>query len=480
MKPATATLADAHSLLRQGHAQEALEILEHAVAGSTSVGPAHSLYLEALIGLGRRRDALAAHDRALRLPADSPDAVDALAFFALQLDRHELSNALYRRATELAPGDAQFWYNLATSERSLGRLSDAETACERALALDPSYRPAILLRSEVSRATSAANHVDELVARIAAAAESPDVMFLHYALGKELHELGEYDQAFAAFAQGASARRRTLSYSVAQDVAKLKRIAEVYPTAAAMRPEGQIGRHIFIVGLPRTGTTLAERILGGLAHVRSNGETNNFSLALFGSAPRDGGDAFERAARSDDTAVAVAYDDLAVPDGFAGKVIEKLPFNYLYIGAILRAFPTTPIVVMRRNPLDTCFAMFRTLFAAAYPFSYDFGELARYYAAYTRLMAHWEGLFSGRITWVDYEGLVAAPHEVAPQLAARCGLPWRDAALDIARNASVSLTASAAQVRGGIYGSSSGIWRKYQRHLEPLADQLRACGVNVP
>jgi len=480
MSQSGANLPEAARLLRDGRPGEALSLLQPAISGADVVGPAHTLYLSALIALGDRMAANAALDAALKLKtASEADAFDALAFYARELDRHELSNTLYKQAAELAPKDLRFWYNLATSDRSLGRLAEAATACERALALDPDLRPAILLRSEVTRATRAANHVDDLSARIAASADDGAASFLLYALGKELHELERYDEAFAAFARGAAGRRASLRYDVAQDELKLRRIAEAFPTASPHDAEAPIGRHIFIVGLPRSGTTLTERILGGLPNVRSNNETNNFSTALLKWSPAGGGDVFDRAAHADFAAVAREYDALAAGDGFAGKIIEKLPFNYLYVGAILRAFPTTPVVWVRRDPLDTCFAMFRTLFGAAYPFSYDFEELARYYGAYEKLMRHWAGLFPERLIRVDYEELVAAPDVVSPALARRCGLAWSDRALDITANRSASLTASAAQVRQGIHTASSGMWRKYRRHLEPLVRGLAASGVAV-
>jgi hypothetical protein len=141
--------------------------------------------------------------------------------------------------------------------------------------------------------------------------------------------------------------------------------------------------------------------------------------------------------------------------------------------------PNAPIVWVRRDPLDTCFAMFRTLFGAAYPFSYSFEDLARYYAAYETLMLHWARLFPDQIRQVRYEALVANPAAVAPGLAAFCGLPWTDQALDITRNESVSLTASASQVRRDIYSTSVGAWRRYGKNLESLARLLRQYGVDV-
>lgn len=479
MAPSKEELAEAARLVRSGRAAAAVGHLRSWASGAPCFGPAYALYLEALIALGRRKEAIEALESAIAPGPEAADAYDALAFFALQLDRHQLSNRLYRHATELQPDDAQFWYNFATSERSLGRLSHAIEACERAIALDPRMRPAILLRSELARATPERNNVDDLRARIARDPHAPDTMFLAYALGKELHELGLFDEAFAAFERGAAARRESLRYDVAMDEDKMWRIAAAFATAAPLSPRDPIDRHIFIIGLPRSGTTLTERILGGLAGVRTNNETNNFSAALLRHAAATGGDVFERAAQADFAAVADEYAHLAGGDDHPGPIIEKLPFNYLYVGAILRAFPRTPIVWVRRDPVDSCFAMYRTLFGAAYPFSYDFDELARYYAAYDRLMRHWTALFGERLIPVDYERLVAEPATIAPWLAERCGLVWDDDALDITQNRTPSLTASAAQVRGGIYTSSSGIWRNYGAHLAPLREKLIANGIAV-
>lgn len=477
MSPSKQQLDEAARLVRSGRAAVALPHLLAWTHDARSFGPAHALYLEALIALGRRKDAIEVLETAIATGPEAADAHDALAFFALQLDRHALSNRLYRRATELQPDDAQFWYNYATSERSLGRLSRGLEACERAIAIDPRMRPAILLRSELARATPERNNVEDLRARITRGPHDSDTMFLSYALGKELHELGLFDEAFAAFERAAKARRHSLRYDIAMDEDKMRRIAAAFGSASPLSQQEPAGRHIFIIGLPRSGTTLTERILGGLSGVRSNNETNNFSSALLRHAPAAGGDVFERAAKADFAAVAGEYECLAGGDDHPGPIIEKLPFNYLYVGAILRAFPRTPIVWVRRDPVDSCFAMFRTLFGAAYPFSYDFDELARYYAAYDRLMRHWAALFGERLIAVDYERLVAEPGTVAPWLAGRCGLTWRDSALDIAQNSAASLTASAAQVRGGIYTSSSGIWRNYGAHLAPLREKLIANGI---
>ena len=311
-------------------------------------------------------------------------------------------------------------------------------------------------------------------------------LFLGYALAKELDDLGHFDEAFQWFSAAATARRSRLSYDVTADEHKLARITEVYlretcsPGAAyGSKLQVDSSRFIFIVGLPRSGTTLVERILTGLAGVRSNGETDNFSRALLAAA-HGAGDVFQRATAADPEAVAAHYARLAEPGTGAERIIEKLPINYLYVGAIQRALPQAKILLVRRSPLDSCFAMYRTLFAAGYPFSYDLEELGRYYAAYERLMQHWRSALGNRLHEIVYEELVHEPRGGGARIAAYCELTWCDAAIDIQNNRSVSLTASAAQVRRPIYGSSSGRWRYYRRHLQVLIDTLATHSVPLP
>ncbi len=474
---------DPRELLRSGRAEEARALAEQAVAGARTCLPMHGFLASVLLRLGRREEAALVVQRALELGEGGADACDGLAFVCTELGQHEEAHRLYARATELAPADPRFWYNLACSERSFGRLAEAEAACDRALALDEAQYPSWLLRSELRVQSAAENHVDALRAQLArAAGDYRAQVFLGYALGKELDDLGRYDEAFAAFARAAAARRSRLSYAVAEDERKLARIAAAYPGAAlrgaAARAEDS-ARCIFVVGLPRSGTTLVERILTGLAGVRSNGETSNFSRALLAAAPQAGpagADVFARAAAADPARVAAGYRRLAgVRDG--EWVLEKMPLNYLYLGAIHQALPEARILWVRRAPLDSCFAMYRTLFGAAYPFSYDFAELARYYGAYARLMRHWREALGDRLQEVVYEDLVADPLAAGARLAAHCGLTWDPAAIEIQNNRAVSLTASAAQVRRPIYGSSSGRWRHYRAHLAPLIAGLAAQGV---
>jgi tetratricopeptide (TPR) repeat protein len=479
---ASAPDIEAYRLMCAGRLSEALGFAERAVAGKSQCVPAHGMLATILLKLGRVPEAEQVVAHALACQPGVADAYDALAHVSLLLGRHERSNALYRRVVELDPITPRFWYNLASSERSFGRLTEAEAACDRAIALDPAQYPSYLLRSELRVQTPAANHVDALESLLA----QPHVddrarMFLGYALGKELDDLQRFDQAFPRFRDAAAARRRHLAYDVSVDERKLQRIREAFdPRSAHGTPRDvDSSRYIFVVGLPRSGTTLVERILTGLAGVRSNGETENFSRALLAAAPVDSRDVFARAAAADTSAVAANYEKLA--GARAGTaIVEKLPMNYLYLGAIHRALPESKLLLIKRSPLDSCFAMYRTLFGDAYPFTYDFEDLARYYAAYEALVNHWRAAFGDSIYEVAYEELVTEPLRVGAGIARHCGLAWSDRAIEVQNNAAVSLTASAAQIRRPIYGSSSGRWRRYGTHLAPLIRELRRRAIALP
>jgi tetratricopeptide (TPR) repeat protein len=470
---------EASRLLQAGRAAEALPLARRAVAQCGSCSPAHGLLATILLQLGERDEAEHVIARALASPAGSADAYDALAFVSLGLGKFERANALYRRAVQCAPGDARYWYNLASSERSFGRLSEAESACDRAIEVNSQHYQSYLLRSELRTQDDSRNHVEAMQRLLAhSAATDRARIFLGYALGKELDDLARYDEAFRCFAQAAAARRRNLAYDVAMDEAKLARIAEVFPSAGpkVTGSVSEYARFIFIVGLPRSGTTLLEKMLTRLPEVRSNGETENFSLALLAETPSNGSDVFARAAMADFARVGLHYARFASGTS-EGKVIEKLPLNYLYLGAIRRALPgATPILLMRQ-PVDSCFAMYRTLFGQAYPFTYDFNELARYYAAYSRLIDHWRRVLGDWLVEITYEELVGQPARVGARIAEACNVRWVESAVETHRNAGISMTASAAQIRQPIYQSSVGKWRNYERHLAPLLTALASYGV---
>lgn len=447
-----------------------------------SASRTHARLAQVEHALGDRAAAIDVLHQAALLGVGGPEDCEALGFVAFSLGAHELSHQFYGQAVQQVPRDATCWYNLATANRNLGRFDEAESNCNQALALDPGQVQAALLRAQVRTQSCEANHVGDLRARLAASpAQSPAHIFLNYALGKELDDLGDHDAAFVHFARGAAARRATLQYDVAEDEFKLRRIGEVF-SASRLQQAGPLDpqvRHGFIIGLPRSGTTLTERILSGAGGVAANGETDNLVASLMDGAAKGAGDVFDNVAAADPQRVTQSYERRAGHGDAATLVLEKLPMNYLYAGAIRLCLPQARVVLMERSTGDNLFAMYSTLFGTGYPFSYALDDLARYYAAYRRLIAHWSAVLGDQFLQVGYEALVDDPVGLGQTIAGHMGVPWRDAMVKVENNRSATSTASAEQVRRPIYKTAVQRWRKYEKQLEPLADALDQLGLSM-
>ncbi|QNN45212.1 sulfotransferase [Thermomonas brevis] len=415
---------------------------------------------------------------------DDPRLLQEIASRLAALGRHEDAERCSARALALCPDDPEYLYNHATALIALGRLDEAEAALDAVIAKAPGDGDAWYNRATLRKQTPARNHVDALRAQCEATpVASPMQVPLHYALAKELEDLGEYAAAFAALKQGADARRRGLSYRVEDDVATMRLIADAFDAGFFARKHAgcEDARPLFVVGLPRSGTTLVDRILGSHSRVTSRGESTDLAMALMQCAGPASGKAelVRKSTTLDFRALGERYC-AHLSDGGALRQIDKTPLNILYLGIVAAALPQARIVHLRRNPMDACHAMYKTLFRMGYPFSYDLDDLARYWLAYDALMAHWRKLLpTERFLEVDYEDLVANQEAVSRRLVAHAGLDWEDACLQFERNQQASLTASAAQVRQPMYRSSVGLWRRYESELAPLAEALRAAGIDI-
>lgn len=401
------------------------------------------------------------------------------------LGLHEEAERAHAAVVALAPGEPGYRYNHAAALIAVGRLRDAEAALEHVLRQAPHDADARYNLATLRRQTPEANHVDALQARLRdcppGAAEE---VALCHALAKELEDLGEDERSFAALQRGARARKRRLAYRVEDDVDTMQAIADGFDAGFLARDHGghDDSRPLFVVGLPRSGTTLVDRIIDSHPAACSRGETADLAMALVRAAGpvRDKQALVERATTLDHAALGRDYCTQLSDDPAASRQVDKTPVNFLYLGIIAAALPRARIVHVRRNPMDACYAIHKTLFRMAYPFSYDLDDLAAYWLGYHRLMAHWRAaLPPGCMLEIDYEDLVAHQEDCTRRLLAHTGLDWDPACLAFHRNPSPSLTASAAQVRQPIYSSSVGLWRRYERQLQPLATRLREAGIDI-
>ena len=405
-----------------------------------------------------------------------------------QLERREDAVACYERAAALEPDRAKHYYNIAALQRSLGDIEQAEANFDKAIELDPADWEAIKVRSELRRQTADDNHVGALEAMLDEGIADPrGEAHVCYALAKELEDLGEAERSFGYLKRGADKRRGLMRYDVQRDIDTMVAIEETFTAErlAASNVGSENNEAIFIVGMPRTGTTLVERILGSHSEVYSAGELGNFATVLMQqlrakvadpSTPRD--ELVRLSASIDFAALGDAYIESTRP--FTGKTprfIDKLPLNFLYVGLIHLALPNAKIISVRRHPLDTCYAVYKQLFVDAYPFSYDLEELARYYAAYDRLMRHWSNVLPDAVYTIEYETLVDDFEPEVRRLLEHCGLDYEEACLRFHENKSASTTASTVQVRQPVYRSSVGKWREYREQLAPLVAALEDAGI---
>lgn len=400
------------------------------------------------------------------------------------LGSHVEAEQCYAQAVARSPDDPGGLYNHATALIALGRLDAAEAMLDRVIALAPDDGDAWYNRATLRRQTARRNHVAAIERRLAQTPENhPAFVPLCYALAKEREDIGEHAAAFAALKRGADARRRRLQYRVEDDLDTMRRIATAFDAGFfARRHAGHDdARPLFVVGLPRSGTTLVDRILGSHRAVVSRGESTDLAQAMVRLAGPVNGKAelVQRAAQLDFSALGRAYC-ATLPCGPALRVIDKTPGNFLYLGLIAAALPQARIIHLRRHPMDACHAMYKTLFRMAYPFSYDLDDLARYWLGYDALMAHWRRMLpADRFIDVDYEALVDDQETQSRRLVAHANLDWDDACLRFERNPQPTLTASAAQVRQPIYRSSLGLWRRYEHELAPLRRHFDNAGVHA-
>ncbi|MDR3440460.1 sulfotransferase [Telmatospirillum sp.] len=393
--------------------------------------------------------------------------------------------AHFHQALVLEPADCAAMLNLGTMLRDIGRLADAETIFERILAIDPGridatymigllrrYRPGdrreprleVLQRTTdaLSPGTSALSPIARTVA--------------HHALGKWHEDLGRPNLAFDHYAAANSARRQTLPYRSADTAKTFEAIANFFPTSFEPLPAANpTDRPIFIVGMPRSGTTLAEQILSSHPAVHGAGElTKLASLLEEGTLRRVAADGQPA---TDFPALAERYlEELRRRAPDAPHVVDKAPHNFMFLGFIHLMLPNARIIHCMRDPRDVCWSCFKTLFVDGHAWSCDLEDLGRYYLAYQRLMAHWHRVLPGRIFDLRYEDLVGDFEPTARRLVAHCGLDWTDACLQFHKTERSVRTASAAQVRQPIYGHAIGQWQIYAEQLRPLITMLEREG----
>ncbi len=471
----------------QGRISSGIAHLEAAMAlGPTAEYAAQLARL--LVTVRRDADARAAAETAAALgPADAL-TFDTIGCVHARLGDQAAALAMFEPAVARAPDNLEFRLNLALALGFVGRAADAAVQHEHIIAQAPGHSRAHLALAGLAKATPAANHIARLEAALAAARDVDDGLRLRHALAKEYEDLGEAAPALRHLQAANAAHKARIGYDFAETAAIFDALEAVFARPGCLAgASGSAEAPIFVTGMPRTGTTLVDRILSSHPDVRSAGELQAMPLAIKQLAATR-----SRLIIDSETVAAMAgLDPAAVGHAYAlragehrqpadGRYIDKLPANFLYIGAIARALPNASIVCLRRHPLDTVWSNYKHLFAQNaqyYGYSYDLMDCARYYARFDQLLAFWERLFPGRVLQLRYEDLVADQEGESRRLFGHCGLDWTDAALDFHRNAAAVATPSAAQVRRPIYRDAVARWRQQAAALAPVKAWLEGQGI---
>ncbi|MEM7079776.1 MAG: sulfotransferase [Pseudomonadota bacterium] len=395
------------------------------------------------------------------------------------------SAAALQHAVALRPDNAQFHFNLASSQQFLGKAEAARTHYEAALATRPDFYRAHWALAELEKTAPNADrlaHLEGLQGHDNLKAD--DKLYLGHALYYQYEQAGAYDRAFDALLYAKRERIGQIGYAIAQDERLFDAVAHQLPDANPDQTAG--GGCLFVVGMPRSGTTLVERILDSHPEVRSLGERQDFGLAVKAASGTTSRlvldeDVLQAACARGANHIARHVHGRLQHDLMPGQyLVDKTPLNFLYLGLVLRTLPAARVVVVRRHPLDTIFSNFRQLFAinfSYYNYSYEIGDTAGYYALFDKLMQHWRALFPEQYHEVVYEDLVADAEPVTRRLLEHMGLDWDPACLKFHENTSAVSTASTMQVRQPLYRSALARWQHYDKHLDDARTILTRQGV---
>ncbi len=417
--------------------------------------------------------------------------LQVLAEFFNKHQQYEQSSMAYQNAINRAPENSDLLLNLAMTKQYMGLLDESSALCNEALQYQPDNCNVHFFRSHLKKQTLDNNNIEELLRILRKPIGDPvqNAKGL-FALAKEYEDCENYKESFKARKEGAEIYRSVLSYDLRSDLEFMEALRSSYTKELIAQKQtienlGSGNREpIFVTGLPRTGTTLLERIITSHSDVSAAGELTHFNrhminelseLKLSPQLPRS-----KMVAASVDinfTRLGENYIQAGRPlTGTKAHFVDKFPQNALYIGLIHLALPKAKILILERHPLDVCYSVYKQMFTEIYQFSYNLDELAEYYIEHQKLIEHWKTVIPNAVKVIRYENLVHDLETQAKDVISFCSLSWQERCLSFHKNKQATTTASASQVRQKLYSSSIGMWKNYKEELKPLIKKLAASG----
>ncbi len=479
--------ADANHLLgvllyQVGNHAQAVDLISRAIAMAPDQPLYHSNLGAALQELGRLEGAVASYRKALAIKPDYAAAHNNLGNAHRNLGRPEEAIASYYKALAIKPDCAEVHSNLGHAFRDWGRLEDTVASYREALAIKPDYAEAHRNMAYIKKHSK----YDDDVKAMEETYARPDIsdkerMHLAFGLGKAFEDLQQYEKAFDFFLEGNTIKRWTQGYPIEEQEIFFNELKEVFDSSLFEKYQS-VGckdeAPIFILGMPRSGTTLVEQILASHPHVHGAGEIGTLSQVASNRFTGLTGAALAEGIRQCD---ATEFERMGIEyiaairkhSKKARFVTDKMPSNFQYIGLIRLILPNAKVIHCRRNPQDNCMSIFKCFFASKnLAYAYDLSELGRYYNRYRDLMKHWHSVLPGFLYNVQYEDMVANQVEQTRGLLEYCGLEWDDTCLEFYKSDRPVKTLSAEQVRKPIYKDSVQSWKRYEKQLAPVLEIL--------
>lgn len=443
--------------------------------------PAH--HAKVLSMLGRQNEAKQAASQAAALPINDAYLADTIGVVLSRAGYHEAAIPMFQKAVALDTKQANYYYNLGASAQFIGDFAQAKDAYQYTLGLEPSFYRARSSLIALSKQTEDDNQLSVLIELFQSAGDDADAQLqLGHAIAKTLEDLGRHAESFDWLLKGKAAKRTHLRYDRKAGAAIFEVAKQTAKTLMKPAANSEASAPIFIVGLPRTGTTLVDRILSSHPDVRSAGELN-----MFGGLVKEHAGTTSNLMLDEETLQSVVGSDLAkIGRDYientkelardAEHMVDKMPLNFFYAGLIHQALPNARIIALRRGAMDSCLSNFRQLFSTQYSYynyTFDLEDTAFFYRGYDDLMAHWrKTLPSDRFMEIRYEDIVFDQENQTQRLLTHCKLKWDEACMRFHENEAPVATASSVQVRQPLYSGSIGRWKKYRDKLDGLRDAL--------